>query len=790
MGQESTPHRRQRLRLVALVTVALLGGSTAVQATADEARAPDPSLPSVETGPRPGPEVLYADQPPAPQLENTPPWQADPILVSGTQAYRDGEWLYQDFLFDDHGATGVVDPEDPYGPGTNLYSPTAGTFTYPRDPVYAHNAADLVELRIRPHERETRFRVTLNTLLDAERTAFTLALGDGPDREWPHGAGVSSPARHFLTVHGETAELLDAETGRAIDPAPRATVDMSRRQVEVRVPHEAWDPRHDTVRVTIGVGLWDPGADTYLAPRPGPASATTPGGGLVDGPALVNVGPRFDEPTPQVVGVTMADTAAGARALAPWWRERQQSLQLAQGDLTPFAAEVDFAALARGIEDDSDVPTSGPMDRILASRYEFGQGMDPSKVCFGISSGIDEGPDCIGRYVGQLHPYAVYVPDGPVPDDGWGLTLLLHSLSANYNQYLSTRNQTQLGDRDDGTIVVTPQARGPDGFYKGVAEAAAFEVWADVARHHRLDPSWTTVSGYSMGGYGTYRLLARWPDLFARGFSVVGIPGTASDQLASLRHTPVLAWNAGADELVTVDAAEQAHTDLVEAGIDHTYDLFPTADHLTLAGNDEYGPGAAFLGAHRVVGDPATVTYVIDPREDSTDVVADHAYWLSELRVRDPEAAPTGTIEVHSGGFGVDRGGTTTVEEGGGVLTGGNLPALSYVERGLDRSDPERAPTADRLEVTAANVSHVTVDPIRARVSCDAEVVVDSDGPIEVELAGCDPEGGTPDDRAPAGTPRTSEPVAGTALPATGGGVGLGIVLLLALAGRPRTRTC
>jgi predicted peptidase len=171
---------------------------------------------------------------------------------------------------------------------------------------------------------------------------------------------------------------------------------------------------------------------------------------------------------------------------------------------------------------------------------------DPSKVCYEIA-GVAEGADCVGRFVGQLHPYAIYVPESR-PEAGYGLTLLLHSLSANYNQYLSTRNQAQLGDRGAGSIVITPQSRGPDGFYAGVAEAAVFEVWADVARHYALDPDWTAVSGYSMGGFGTYRMLARWPDLFARGFSVVGIPGSVDDQLASLRNTPLLAWNSGADE--------------------------------------------------------------------------------------------------------------------------------------------------------------------------------------------------------------------------------------------------
>ena len=55
--------------------------------------------------PRPGPKLLYAKRPPvSPQLTNRKPWRAKPILVSGTTAYRRGEFLYQDFLYDDTGA--------------------------------------------------------------------------------------------------------------------------------------------------------------------------------------------------------------------------------------------------------------------------------------------------------------------------------------------------------------------------------------------------------------------------------------------------------------------------------------------------------------------------------------------------------------------------------------------------------------------------------------------------------------------------------------------------------------
>jgi len=695
------------------------------------------SLPVASSGHRPGPDILYAKPPRAPQLENTGPWRAQPILVSGAQAYRSGEWLYQDYLYDDHGATGFKDPNDPYSPSAHLFSPAAGTFTYPTSSVYANNAADLVELRIKALPTATAFRVTLNTLKDATRSAFTIALGDSSSSvAWPYGAGVSSPAQLFLTWHGSHADLRNATSGAILTPAPTTSVDVLRRQIQVIVPHGAWNPGLGTVRTTIGVGLWDAATNAYLKPQPGQASATAPGGGTPDGVAIVNVGPRFHEPLPIIAGATIADTAVGSQELAMFWRERQQSEQLTLGDVSPFSADVSFGKLASGVTDNSEVPTTGALDRIFASHYSFGQGVDPSKMCFQIAPSFSAGAKCIGRFVGQLQPYALYVPTKPQPSQGYGLTLLLHSLSANYNQYLGTHNQSELGDRGAGSLVLTPAGRGPDGFYAGIAEADTFEAWADVARHYALNPAWTVVSGYSMGGFGTYRLLARWPDLFARGWSVVGAPGSVSDQLASLRNTPLLLWNATADELVNIQTSEQAVTDDTAAGIRFVEDLFLTADHLTLAANDSYQPGVDWLGTATIDPNPAHITYVVDPTEDSAQAqtVADHVYWISGLRAR---GAGDATIDVLSAAYGQGTPSVLPIQYGAGALTGGEIPALAYVSRAQAWGAVPHTARADELIFNAHNLAAITIDPGRARVSCDAVLKVVTDGPLTVTLAGC-----------------------------------------------------
>src|SRR6185503_10116314 len=119
-------------------------------------------------GVRPGPDVLYWPPAAAPQLENTGLWQAAPILVSGASAYRRGEFLYQDFLYDDAGA----DTDRPENAHKALGDPNAlvcaspcpggpaGDYTYPSNRVYAGNAADLVEVRVKLLGDATAIRIT------------------------------------------------------------------------------------------------------------------------------------------------------------------------------------------------------------------------------------------------------------------------------------------------------------------------------------------------------------------------------------------------------------------------------------------------------------------------------------------------------------------------------------------------------------------------------------------------------------------------------------------------------
>lgn len=706
-----------------------------------------------DVDPRPGPDLLYMAAPSAPQLENTGAWDAPPILISGASAYRQGEFIYQDYLYDDHGANGVlVDPNDPRT-GDDTFSRPGGTYTYPSAPEYANNAADLVEFRLEPLGDTTAIRVTLNSLIDPERVGFTIAIGDSEAAiPWPHGANVSSQAQYFLTVHGSQAALVEAGSGAAVASQPSVDVDIQRRQFEIRIPRQAFDPGRDTVAFAIGVGLWDVANNQYLTPGPSRSATEAGGAGTLPSPAaFFNAGFRFDEPFPNVTDPTEPVVAPA------WWRDQAQAQALANNDMSPFRVEIDFAKLADDVNDDmpdsaQGVPQTGPMNRILVSRFETEQGAVYPSGCGGADA-------CLGALRGRLLPYAIYVPDKQKPADGFGLTLLLHSLGANYNQYSDSRNQSQLGDRGDGHIVITPAGRGADGWYVEYAGAETFEVWADVARRYHLDPDKAVTTGYSMGGYGTFRFASRFPDLFAKAQTTVGPPaigvwvppappsaGEQSNtihQLEGLRNIPILMWVMLGDELVPYPSTVEQANRLDALGYRYTFNTFSPGEHLTLAVNDQYAPVAEFLGDAIVDRNPARVRYVRNPKMDfpALGMIGDHAYWLSDIALRGGSGeASRGRVDAFSHGFGLGDPPTTDTQTGGGTLTGGTLPAIAFTSQSKAWGEAPTIDVANRLDIAAENIGAVTVHPERARIDCDAVLNVTTDGPVTVTLDGCNRE--------------------------------------------------
>jgi dienelactone hydrolase len=676
--------------------------------------------------PNPGPELLDGELSTAPQLENGDGWDADPIMVSGTDAYVDGEYLYQDFVYDDHGANTTDEPlpPNPQPSDETTYGENGlmtGDVVYPTDEdTYRHNAADLLEFRAQPVSEGIRYRITLQTMVEPDAAAAFVAIDTEPDAsresdDLGYGIGdLGIAVDHELVAWGTDAEL---------DGEPVAcSVDVERNQIEVTVPLK---PGEETWRHYVGVGLFDAEERQFREIQEQPDEERPGGSHGENPPPIFNVGFRFDEPmgAPNLDEETLETqleegTETGSRGIGyGHWRDHEQALALADRDISELHADVDFSALEAGTTR-YNVPSSGFLNRLYVSGTDLGQGI-----------GADE--DVL---LNRIQPYAVYVPEAA---DGGAesmpLHVHLHSLGSTHNEYatLSPNLLRQLGEERDA-LILTPGARGPAGWYQDEAELDVFEAWRDLAARYEIDEDRVTIGGFSMGGHGTYRLSSLYPDLFARSFVIAGPPdedyfggptGGAVDSpqntlrvTDNLRNLPLRTWTGSNDALVPVAGPTNYHEQLREHGYRNELSVFPGYNHFAFALRDQWGPAGEYLEEGTVERSPLQVTYRAVPAMDSEefDLVHDGAYWVSDVEVA-PDA-DEGLVDVRSLGFGEGEPVPADYEREG-------TEPDPHVKRGTYWRDPITSPAAaNELEVDLEGTSAVTIWVDEAELDATAPI--------------------------------------------------------------------
>ena len=727
-----------------LVVVAVVAGLLVLPGTSEVAGAATDcqSLPTVSSGERPGPTLLYEPRPDNPSLGNHhPAFTAEPILVSNSERYVAGEYLFQDRLNDD------------WGPSTNGDTSTAfaeGDMRYPTDDDrFGQNAADLVEVRVADHGGGHAVRFTLNTMRAADDTVMAILF----DTDQDVTTGMTTlPLDPGMVVAGTDVAITTWGTGAQLDVADgtdvattdlTATADLAAQQVTVEVPAGAL-PRSGTSNWVALVGLWD--GTTWT--QPGGDAATSPSTENDPVSAVFDAAPVFDEDAlfAEVPGDRKQATALGTGTLADLWHA------------------IDLGMVATGGSQDL-VPTEGFMMRIFPSRLDLGGGR----------TGVGT-----VAFRQDLQEYGVFVPSAVSRGVPVGFTTYLHSNERFHWGYSNSPFMEWNGENRD-SIVVTPLGRGGTGFYQGEAEADIWEVWADVAHHFCLDPDYAVATGTSMGGYGTYRIATLYPDLFSRawtniappinGIWVPPVPGDLQSLtnlfLDNVRNVPFLNQVTATDELVPYTGTRAQNMGDPALGIRGFQQLgyrfrfltYTPGDHITISLS--YDPLVSeWLGGREAVDrDPFHVTYRVLPDAERADLglVRDHAYWVSDIIVaEDAPPAPagpaissqqevprSGLVDVISHGFGLEDPVATSYVDAYPSLVNMRPPfpetvPLQVTEEGIRWDEPATVPVRNAATVSLTGVTSARVDLARARLVTTEDIVLTttSDRAAEVVLTG------------------------------------------------------
>jgi hypothetical protein len=669
--------------------------------------------------------------------------------TSGTGRLGGGAAYWSDFVYDDHGATGPTVST----PIADL-APTDGTYTYPAGAAKM-NGADIFRAAVGADATASYWRIDWNTLADptvpiAEWTFDTDRNTATGVSAWPAGAGVRSPGiNKALVVSSRGARLLNAVTGATI-ATPPVTVDTSARSFVVKVPR-ATLPLSGAWKVRLAAGLADATGSNF-APVP------VKRGAFPGQPSVYNVTFRSVAQEPPISGpeppIPPGDGGGLLRGVkyGNFWMEDGQAAALTKGDVSAFSESINWGALAAKKATPEPRPT-GWSNRWYVSSLNLGQGVVPD-------SGGGTG-DLRPNFLGRIQPYGVYVPTTYNPAKPAPLTWVLHSLGVNQNQYSSLGPKFLQGLCEArGSICATTLGYGPDGWYFDEAENDFWSVWHSIGAAYSLDPERTVISGYSMGGFASYKLGLSYPDLFAKAMPLAGPPmcgvrvtgnvegpagpgrctsdGSTTALIPNARYVPYVMADGVADELVPYTSVQDQIAHFRAAGLRYHFETYPTEDHLVYATQDGFSSEVSQIGNPVRTRNPGTVDYRWYPHLTRSDLGIGPTgdYWVRQLAARSSAAGSQATVLAVSGMR--PEPSHTVVRRRSTNVPGDPSPSVVVDETWKNGATPAPAPT---MTLKTGDVASLAIDMVRAgfRPGQASTITATTDGPVTVRLLGLAP---------------------------------------------------
>ncbi len=122
-------------------------------------------------------------------------------------------------------------------------------------------------------------------------------------------------------------------------------------------------------------------------------------------------------------------------------------------------------------------------------------------------------------------------------------------------------------------IIVSPQC--PEGTWWDVDD---LKVLVDeMVAAYPIDTTRLYLTGLSMGGFGTWEMLMKYPDLFAAAIPVCG--GAYAARARLIRHIPIWAFHGLQDDVVPIENSQRVVDALKSLDGDINFTIYPEAGH-------------------------------------------------------------------------------------------------------------------------------------------------------------------------------------------------------------------
>lgn len=183
------------------------------------------------------------------------------------------------------------------------------------------------------------------------------------------------------------------------------------------------------------------------------------------------------------------------------------------------------------------------------------------------------------------------------PDSKYPLVIFLHGSGERGNDNNAQLKWGVQGFASDEvmkmhpSIVIAPQC--PEGLQWGNFNRKDMTLQKDPSKPMKLlielirqtiknmpvDTSRIYITGLSMGGFGTFDAISRYPDLFAAAVPVCG--GGDIAKAESIAHIPIWIFHGALDQTVPPVLSQKMVEALTEAGANPGYTQYPEAGHFS-----------------------------------------------------------------------------------------------------------------------------------------------------------------------------------------------------------------
>jgi predicted peptidase len=184
---------------------------------------------------------------------------------------------------------------------------------------------------------------------------------------------------------------------------------------------------------------------------------------------------------------------------------------------------------------------------------------------------------------GGAMTYALSIPRGYSPDHAVPLVLVLHSGGAripNYGrEFMKGLVLPALGDLRG--IMIAPDCPAAS-WTDATADQLVMTLLQQTLENYAIDRRRVLVTGYSMGGRGTWFMASHHPDLFTAAIPMAA--STGDDPVERLGTMPTYVIHSRNDEVIPFAPAERTAKQLTAMGRPVTFDAVSGLTHFQMGG--------------------------------------------------------------------------------------------------------------------------------------------------------------------------------------------------------------